>query len=265
MKLKRKTWSQEKRRADAENSHPSGSHFLEDNTMTSLNKQQQSRLGQILVKKNLISQEQLSHAITYQNSTGKRLGDILTDWDLISHHHVQSALGVQRKLRIAASIVTAMLAPLHAYASTPVPNTLVTQSDTAQKPASTMMAMSDADLDGVSAQGLNDKLLEIVADAGRSKDGAEVLGTIAKVFNPLLGFLDSDTTIRGVVYDPTRSKAVLNANGSITLPMPVSIAEVRIANIRPVAVGGVGGPSMGTITLRDIQFNNTKVTLSLHP
>jgi hypothetical protein len=238
---------------------------LEDNTMTSLNKQQQSRLGQILVKKNLISQEQLSQAISHQNRTGKRLGDILTDWDLISHQHVQNALGVQRKLRIAASIVTAMLAPLHAYASTPVPHAVITQSDAVQQPASKMVAMSEADLDGVSAQGLNEQLLEIVSDAGKTKDGAEVLGTIAKVFNPLLGFLNSDTTISGVVYDPARSKAIINPNGSITLPMPVSIAEVRIANIRPVAVGGVGGPSMGTITLSDIRFNNTKVTLSLHP
>jgi hypothetical protein len=238
---------------------------LEDNTMTSLNKQQQSRLGQILVKKNLISQEQLSQAISHQNRTGKRLGDILTDWNLISHQHVQNALGVQRKLRIAASIVTAMLAPLHAYASTPVPHAVITQNDAVQQPASKMVAMSEADLDGVSAQGLNEQLLEIVSDAGKTKDGAEVLGTIAKVFNPLLGFLNSDTTISGVVYDPARSKAIINPNGSITLPMPVSIAEVRIANIRPVAVGGVGGPSMGTITLSDIRFNNTKVTLSLHP
>ena len=233
--------------------------------MTSLNKQQQSRLGQILVKKNLISQEQLSQAISHQNRTGKRLGDILTDWDLISHQHVQNALGVQRKLRIAASIVTAMLAPLHAYASTPVPHTAISQNDAVQQPASKMVAMSEADLDGVSAQGLNEQLLEIVSDAGKTKDGAEVLGTIAKVFNPLLGFLSSETTVSGVVYDPARSRAVINPNGSITLPMPVSIAEVRIANIRPVAVGGVGGPSMGTITLSDIRFNNTKVTLSLHP
>ena len=233
--------------------------------MTSLNKQQQSRLGQILVKKNLISQEQLSQAISHQNRTGKRLGDILTDWNLISHQHVQNALGVQRKLRIAASIVTAMLAPLHAYASAPVPHAVITQNDAVQQPASKMVAMSEADLDGVSAQGLNEQLLEIVSDAGKTKDGAEVLGTIAKVFNPLLGFLSSDTTVSGVVYDPARSRAVINPNGSITLPMPVSIAEVRIANIRPVAVGGVGGPSMGTITLSDIRFNNTKVTLSLHP
>ena len=136
--------------------------------MTSLNKQQQSRLGQILVKKNLISQEQLSQAISHQNRTGKRLGDILTDWNLISHQHVQNALGVQRKLRIAASIVTAMLAPLHAYASTPVPHAVITQSDAVQQPASKMVAMSEADLDGVSAQGLNEQLLEIVSDAGNT-------------------------------------------------------------------------------------------------
>jgi len=239
---------------------------LEGNAMKTLKKQQeQSRLGQILVQKNLISHEQLNQAISHQASTGKRLGDILTEWDVISHQHVQIALGAQRKLRIAASLVTAMLAPFHAYAAQPVPTALTSQQDTTEKPRSKMMAMSDDDMDGVSAQGLNDKLLEIVADRGRTKNGAEVLGTVAKVFNPLFGFLSADTTITGVVYDPASSKAILNPNGSITLPMPVSIAEVRISNIRPVAAGGVGGPSMGSITLSNIRFNDTKVTVAYHP
>ena len=50
--------------------------------------QEQSRLGQILVQKNLISHAQLSQAIDHQATTGKRLGDILTEWDLINHQHV---------------------------------------------------------------------------------------------------------------------------------------------------------------------------------
>ena len=64
--------------------------------MKTLNKQQeQSRLGQILVKRNLISHEQLSQAMYHQASTGKRLGEILTEWDLINHQHVQAADFVQ--------------------------------------------------------------------------------------------------------------------------------------------------------------------------
>ena len=59
--------------------------------------------------------------------------------------------------------------------------------------------------------------------------------------------------------------AMVNANGSITLGLPRSIKEISFTNIRPVAAGSVGGPSMGSIALRDIQFNNTKITLSLRP
>ena len=46
--------------------------------------QQQSRLGQILVKKKLISDEQLKNAIARQASTGERLGDILTEWNVVT-------------------------------------------------------------------------------------------------------------------------------------------------------------------------------------
>ncbi len=126
--------------------------------------QQQSRLGQILVKKKLISDEQLKKAIARQASTGERLGDILTDWNVVTNQHIQAALRAQRNLRLAASLVTAMLAPLQAYAASPtaVPVTQSTQTDTAAQPKKGMAAMSDADMDGVSAQGLNNELLELV-------------------------------------------------------------------------------------------------------
>ena len=236
--------------------------------MKILNKQQeQSRLGQILVKRNLISHEQLSQAMYHQASTGKRLGEILTEWDLINHQHVQAALGAQRKLRIAASLVTAMLAPLqYAHAAAPVPATEATQQDASVQPEKMKMAaLSDADLDAVSAQGLNDELLEIVHKGNKNQDGVAILGTLAKVMNPIWGALSSDMQMKGIVYDAHRAMAMPNTDGSITLNLPRSIAEISFTNIRPVAAGSVGGPSMGSITLRDIQFNNTKITLALRP
>ncbi|MBK9347747.1 MAG: hypothetical protein IPN06_15745 [Burkholderiales bacterium] len=229
--------------------------------------QEQSRLGQILVQKNLISHAQLSQAIDHQATTGKRLGDILTEWDLINHQHVQAALGAQRKLRIAASLVTAMLAPLqYSYAATPVPTTEAAQLDAGVQPQKVRMAaLSDADLDAVSAQGLNDELLEIVAKGDKNRDGVAILGTMAKVLNPIWGALSSDMRMKGVVYDTQRAMTMPNVDGSITLNLPRSIAEISFTNIRPVAAGSIGGPSMGSITLRDIQFNDTKITLSLRP
>ncbi len=230
--------------------------------------QQQSRLGQILVKKKLISDEQLKKAIARQASTGERLGDILTDWNVVTNQHIQAALRAQRNLRLAASLVTAMLAPLQAYAASPtaVPVTQSTQTDTAAQPKKGMAAMSDADMDGVSAQGLNNELLELVTKDHTGKgDGVQVLGKMAKLMNPLLAFLEADTSMKDVVYDPNKAAAVVNPDGSITLSLPSSIGEISFKNIRPVAAGSVGGPSMGSITLRDIQFNNTKITISHHP
>lgn len=228
--------------------------------------QQQSRLGQILVKKKLISDEQLKKAIARQASTGERLGDILTEWNVVTNQHIQAALRAQRNLRLAASLVTAMMAPLQAYAAAPLPTTQSTQTDTAEKPKKTMTAMSDADMDIVSAQGLNNELLEIISkDHTEKGGGVEVLGKMAKLMNPLLAFLEADTSMKDVVYDPDKAAAVLNPDGSITLSLPSSIGEISFKNIRPVAAGSIGGPSMGSITLRDIQFNNTKITISHHP
>ena len=228
--------------------------------------QTQSRLGQILVKKKLISHEQLKKAIDRQASTGERLGDILTGWNVVTNQHIQAALRAQRNLRLAASLVTAMIAPLHAYASAPEPVIRSVQQDFAENPKKSMTAMTEDDLDGVSAQGLNNELLEIVRNKDNDKNGGvEVLGKMAKLMNPLLAFLDADTSMKDVVYDPNKAAAVVNADGSITLSMPSSIGEISFKNIRPVAAGGIGGPSMGSITLRDIQFNNTKITLSHRP
>lgn len=230
--------------------------------------QQQSRLGQILVKKKLISDEQLKKAIARQASTGERLGDILTEWNVVTNQHIQTALRAQRNLRLAASLLTAMMAPLQAYAAAPtaVPVTQSTQNDTAETPKKTMTAMTEADMDGVSAQGLNNELLEIISkDHTEKGGGVEVLGKMAKLFNPLLAFLEADTSMKDVVYDPAKAAAVVNPDGSITLSLPSSIGELSFKNIRPVAAGSVGGPSMGSITLRDIQFNNTKITISHHP
>jgi hypothetical protein len=222
---------------------------------------EQSRLGQILVKKKLISDAQLQDAIRRQSSSGERLGDILTAWSGVSSQHIEAALRAQRNLRLAASLVTAMMAPLQAYAAAPAPAVESTQFETAPKPSKGLVA-----IDGVSAQGLQQELLDLVDKrSSGQKSGAEVLGTMAKLMNPILGFLESDMTIKDVVYDPKKAMATPNPDGSITLSMPSSIGEISFKNIRPVAVGGIGGPSMGSITLRDIQFNDTKVTIHHRP
>ena len=74
--------------------------------------QQKSRLGQILLDKRLVSQEQLSKAMEQQATTGERLGDILTQWNVVTQRHIESALRAQRTLRMVAYLATATMTPL---------------------------------------------------------------------------------------------------------------------------------------------------------
>jgi len=76
-----------------------------------------SRLGQILIEKKLISQDQLDAAIRAQEQSGRRLGEILADMKLITQAQVRGAVRRQRSLRMAAALATALLGPLHAYAA----------------------------------------------------------------------------------------------------------------------------------------------------
>ncbi|MBK8382736.1 MAG: hypothetical protein IPL16_12785 [Ignavibacteria bacterium] len=73
---------------------------------------QKTLLGQLLVDKKLISQEQLDWAIEQQKKTGQRLGDVVTELNLISRKQVDAVLRKQRTMRLAASVVTALLGPI---------------------------------------------------------------------------------------------------------------------------------------------------------
>ena len=241
-----------------------------------------SRLGQILIEKKLISQDQLDAAIRAQEASGRRLGEILADMKLITQAQVRGAVRRQRSLRMAAALATALLGPLHAYAAV------------AAAPAAAVSTrlpgareLSDAELGDVAAQGRNDdalrdharqaelRLAALVGEGnGQSQgqglqaavqhalpnDGVRVLGELATLFNPLALMLSADTTVRDVSYDPDNSHATLNKDGSVTLRLPSTIGEISFRNIR---VGSHPGPTFGSIEIHDIDLRGT--TISVKP
>lgn len=246
--------------------------------------QNKALIGQLLVKQNLISEEQLARAIELQRTTGQRLGDIFAEWNLVTQQHVQDALRKQRHLRLAAAIVTALVAPLETYAAAAVPAVAVTapvvlRSDSGQAsgdgaPAANVATiaappvaapafgglkpMTEEEMGDTSAQGLHDELVQQVQKQMKD-NGVEVLGDMAKVLNPVLGFLDSDVTMKNVVYDPTKTTATLGKDGTLTLALPTSIGEISFANIR---VRGSEGPSFGSITIKGIDLTGTVISLA---
>ncbi len=240
-------------------------------------------IGQLLVKQKLISEEQLARAIELQRTTGQRLGDIFAEWNLVTHQHLQDALRRQRHLRLAAAIVTALVAPLETYAAAAVPAVAVTapvvlRSDSGQAsgdgaPAtgaaamattaagvapSGLQPMTEEEMGATSAQGLHDELVQQVQKQMKDK-GVDIIGDMAKVLNPVLGFLESDVTMKNVVYDPTKTTATLTKDGTLTLALPTSIGEISFANIR---VRGSEGPSFGSISIKGIDLTGTVISLA---
>jgi hypothetical protein len=244
-------------------------------------KRQQSQLGQILVGKKLISEDQLQQAIAEQGRTGQRLGEILAAMKLITEAQVRGAIRRQRNVRMAAALATALLGPLQAYAA-------VAAAPAAAVSARALVGerglreLSDEELGEVAAQGHDDdalreqalqaalRLAALGAQAGQAQamamlphgapaDGLQVVGELVRVFNPLAMLLGAETSIRGVAYDPANSTAVVNKDGSITLRLPSTIGEISFRNIR---VGqATSGPSFGSISLHDIDLRGTTITV----
>lgn len=214
-------------------------------------------LGQLLVRQRLISDQQLADAIAHQKATGKRLGEVLAEWNLLSQEHLGRVLKKQRHLRLVAAFATALFAPLEALAAAPVP---LPQQIESPFTANASNELTDDDLDAVSAAGLPDIVVRHL-DREKSKDGGvNTLRTLAAIVNPVLNFLDADTTMSGVTYDPARSKAIVNPDGSITLSMPSTIGEIAFENIR--VKGDRSGASFGSISMKNIDLTGTTITLS---
>ena len=246
-----------------------------------------SRLGQILIEKKLISQEQLDAAIRAQQDSGRRLGEILADMKLITQAQVRGAVRRQRSLRMAAALATALLGPLHAYAAVAaapaaaVSTRLPGEREAGRELGRGMRALSDAELGDVSAQGRNDdalrdqarqaelRLIALAEQNGQQglqtaarhalpNDGVRVLGELATVLNPLTMLLSADTTVRDVSYDPDNSHASVNKDGSVTLRLPSTIGEISFNNIR---VGSHPGPTFGSVEIHDIDLRGTTITV----
>jgi hypothetical protein len=240
-------------------------------------RQEQSRLGQILLNKKLISEEQLAQAIAAQRSTGQRLGEVLAAMQLVSEAQLRGAIRRQRNLRMAGALAAALLGPLQAAAGTAAAAVPVPARSAPERP---MRALSDGELREVAGQGgdgdealraqtrqaerLLAQLQPLLAHGEKHKQdeggpALRVLGDIAALFNPLSLLLGADVSIRDVVYDPEHARAVVNKDGSVTFYLPSSIGEISLTNIR---VGqSHEGPSFGSLQIRDIDLKGTSITV----
>lgn len=222
---------------------------------------ERSRLGRLLLEKGIISEEQLNKAIEQQKITGQKLGEVLTGWNLATQRQINGLLRRQRNLRMATAVATALLGPLQAFAASPAPVTQVTSTQTSTSSRGEgLQALNEEEMGDISAQGSlsQDQLLNL-AQHSKDGDGLEVIKDVAKLLNPVLQMLDSETSMKDVVYDPDNAKAVVNKDGSVTLRLPSSIGELSFRNIR--VAGDTQGYSLGSIVIRGIDLRGSSVTV----
>lgn len=216
--------------------------------------QHQSRFGQLLVERGVISQQQLDRAIAHQQETGRRLGEIFTEWEVITHELLNDVLHTQYNRRAAAAIAVALLSPLTSVVAAPSAQQEVTLS----APSATMQKLSEGELRGSAAQGLSTELVAQIA-APHTVNGVAVIGDMAKLVNPLLGFLEADSNAKNLVYDARNASASVQADGSLTLQLPTSIGSLSFNNVH---VKGSNGGSFGSVEIRGIDLSSTVVTLA---
>lgn len=121
-------------------------------------------------------------------------------------------------------------------------------------------ALAEPELAAVSARGLTQEgLRALVLQARAGGDARALLALLA----PLLSWLESDLSVRGVVFDPARSSATVHEDGSVSLRLPSAVGEVTFARLR--VAGDTDGARFGDLALRGIDFGSTSVTLRPTP
>jgi hypothetical protein len=72
---------------------------------------QKSQLGRLLVERKLIAEDQLEEAIRLQQSSGKRLGEILVEQGWVTQKQIASTLHKQTNMRLVAVLVATLIMP----------------------------------------------------------------------------------------------------------------------------------------------------------
>lgn len=218
-----------------------------------------SRLGQILISKGLITSAQLDAAIKQQLVSRQRLGEVLLEQGLVTQKQLSKALKKQTNLRLAATLVAALLSPFQ-MASADIQRLQPPSSITRQETPPGMRSLSDSEMSEVSAQGLDAALQGLLLQA-ESGDGVSTMQQLAKLVMPALESLDAETTLSDVHYDTSKLRSTMNADGSINVNLPSSIGEMRFDNIRVK-----GAPeSLGSLQLNNIDLSQASLKISLRP
>ncbi len=235
-----------------------------------------SRLGLLLIKKGLITEQQLDEALKIQLTTGKRLGEALIELGILSERQLQKALKKQSRHRFLATLMAMILGPMSFGAFAGQSNSSQQQDQTASSSHldkySGLQALDDDGLDAISGQGFNDAqqtfenlLASAQGEQVNNSDPLNELGPLNDVvnaLNPMASMFDSDVTVKGVKYDSENPRSVVNEDGSITFSLPSEIEEIAFKNMR--VKGADPQRSLGDIVISNIRFSDqSRITIRI--
>ncbi|MBV1774794.1 hypothetical protein KSF73_03585 [Burkholderiaceae bacterium DAT-1] len=248
--------------------------------------QEQSRIGELLLRKRLISHEQLEQAISQQVLTGGRLGDILIARGLVTQKQINALLRKQKIARRVAAVLAVLLGPMQAFAAAPAPvnnsSGPQTHASMAVSATSGMHRLDDDELRDVVGQGGLNAALQAWAEQnqhlfqqnvslfsiqnqlnnkqfGQAASSLQAMTGLMTLLNPLMAFLGGQAVMSGVKFDQANAQGVVNKDGSITISLPSTIGQIAINNIQ--LNGNPNGTNWGSIAISNINMGGSTITI----
>ena len=234
-----------------------------------------SRLGLLLVRKRLITEQQLDDALKVQLKTSKRLGEVLIEQGILTPKQLQKALKKQSRYRFIAAFIAMILGPMSFGAFASQSNSTQTSDQTSSSQVDHyqgLKALDDDSLADISGQGLNSPeqafsnlLANAQGIAGEHKNELNELGPLndlMSALNPIASMFDSDVSIKGVKYNSNKPRQIIKEDGSIEFSLPEEIEEIAFKNMR--VKGADTQNSLGDIIISNVRFSDqSSITIRL--
>ena len=216
-----------------------------------------SRLGALLVHRNLITQQQLYEALDLQEKLGKKIGEILIEQGWMSEVILNQILHSQSRCRLITAFSAILLAPLHS--TTAQPSKIL--------PSMTQQQASSIDIlnEIVSNPNGYEHFLETVSESLANDDHQATRSTINALTSALLpgsNILEAKIEVQGAVYGE-EPHLTSNVDGSLTLRFPTSIHQVAFRDIK--TADEQGHEHIGDLVINNIEFGeNHNLTIQWH-
>ena len=225
-----------------------------------------SRLGLLLIRKGLITSQQLDNALQIQLITNKLLGEVLIEQGALTPRQLTKALKKQNRYRLVAAFIAMILGPMSfgAFASSGSSQSQNQASQSQLNSYQGLKALDDNSLDSIQGQGLNtpqQAFENLLASAqgveGQHQDKLSDLGPlndIVNALNPISSMIDSDVSIKGVKYNTNKARQIIHEDGSIEFSLPEEIEEIAFRNMR--VKGSDAQNSLGDIIISNVRFSD---------